>query len=74
MIVEAKKFKDGFFIPMIEQLKNIQEEHILINIELIDVKSEKLEKLEQKHRKGYLQNPVTPGEFSDWEDEQVWGD
>jgi len=55
-------------------LKGIQNEHILINIELIDVKSEKLEKLEQKHRKGYLQHPVTPGEFSDWEDEQVWCD
>jgi hypothetical protein len=74
MIVEAKRLKNGFFIPMIEQLKSIQKEHILLNIELIDVKSEKLEELEKKHRKGYLQHPVTLGEFSDWEDEQVWVD
>jgi len=30
--------------------------------------------LEAQHRQGYLKYPVTPGEFSDWEDEQVWGD
>jgi metal-responsive CopG/Arc/MetJ family transcriptional regulator len=30
--------------------------------------------LEQKHRKGYLRKPVKPEEFSDWEDELVWGD
>ena len=29
---------------------------------------------EQQHREGYLRQPVTPGEFDDWEDEQVWGD
>ena len=28
--------------------------------------------MEQKHREGYARRPVTPGEFSDWEDEQVW--
>ncbi len=27
---------------------------------------------EQKHREGYARRPVTPGEFSEWEDEQVW--
>jgi len=32
------------------------------------------EELERRHREGYLQHPVEPGEFSDWEDEQVWGD
>lgn len=29
---------------------------------------------EQQHREGYLRQPVTPGEFDGWEDEQVWGD
>ncbi len=29
---------------------------------------------EEKHRKGYMENPVHPGEFSDWEDEQIWPD
>lgn len=30
--------------------------------------------LERKHRAGYERQPVEPGEFSDWENEQVWGD
>jgi len=30
--------------------------------------------MEQRQRDGYSQNPVKPGEFSDWESEQVWGD
>jgi metal-responsive CopG/Arc/MetJ family transcriptional regulator len=29
---------------------------------------------EQQHRQGYLQQPVVPGEFDDWEDVQVWVD
>ena len=29
---------------------------------------------ERRHRLGYERKPVEPGEFSDWEDEQVWGD
>ena len=28
--------------------------------------------MESKHRAGYARKPVEPGEFSDWEDEQVW--
>ena len=27
---------------------------------------------EQRHREGYARHPVQPGEFSDWEGEQVW--
>ena len=27
---------------------------------------------EQQHREGYLRQPVEPGEFSDFEDEQAW--
>ena len=30
--------------------------------------------LERRHRAGYKRRPVEPGEFSDWEDEQVWCD
>jgi len=30
--------------------------------------------LEQRHRKGYQRKPVKPEEFSDWENEIVWGD
>lgn len=29
---------------------------------------------ENRHRQGYIQKPVKPGEFRDWEDEQVWSD
>jgi metal-responsive CopG/Arc/MetJ family transcriptional regulator len=29
---------------------------------------------ERQHREGYLRQPVSPGEFSDFEDEQVWID
>jgi metal-responsive CopG/Arc/MetJ family transcriptional regulator len=28
--------------------------------------------MERKHRAGYTRMPVEPGEFSDWEDEQIW--
>ena len=32
------------------------------------------EEEERRHRSGYERKPVRPGEFSDWEDEQVWVD
>lgn len=32
------------------------------------------QELEHRHRAGYGRRPVQPGEFSDWEDEQVWVD
>jgi metal-responsive CopG/Arc/MetJ family transcriptional regulator len=32
------------------------------------------QELERKHQAGYTRKPVQPGEFSDWEDEQVWPD
>jgi Arc/MetJ family transcription regulator len=28
--------------------------------------------MERRHGEGYARQPVQPGEFSDWEDEQVW--
>lgn len=30
--------------------------------------------LERRHREGYEKQPVQPGEFDFWEDEQVWVD
>jgi metal-responsive CopG/Arc/MetJ family transcriptional regulator len=30
--------------------------------------------LEERHRLGYQRHPVKPGEFGDWEAEQVWPD
>ena len=32
------------------------------------------EEEERRHRSGYERKPARPGEFSDWEDEQVWAD
>jgi hypothetical protein len=29
---------------------------------------------ERRHRAGYERQPIQPGEFDDWEAEQVWGD
>lgn len=34
----------------------------------------RMEALEEKHRRGYEKHPVKPGEFDDWETEQVWPD
>jgi metal-responsive CopG/Arc/MetJ family transcriptional regulator len=34
----------------------------------------RMEKLEEKHRRGYLNKPVSEDEFSVWEEEQKWGD
>lgn len=32
----------------------------------------RVRELEIKQKEGYLQNPVKPEEFGDWEAEQVW--
>lgn len=32
------------------------------------------ERQEERHRRGYEQNPVQDEEFSVWEEEQDWGD
>jgi metal-responsive CopG/Arc/MetJ family transcriptional regulator len=34
----------------------------------------RMEKLEERHRQGYLKKPVSADEFSVWEEEQKWGD
>ena len=31
-------------------------------------------KLVEKHKAGYLANPVSDAEFAVWEDEQAWGE
>ena len=36
--------------------------------------SHNVEQLERKQKEGYEQLPVTAGEFSNWEDEQIWVD
>ena len=33
-----------------------------------------IEAMEEKHRQGYLKNPVRKGEFDIWYDEQSWGE
>ena len=71
MIVEALKVENGLFIPMTEQFKRIARDKFLVEIEFIE---QDLEELERKHRAGYLLKPVSSGEFSDWENEQVWID
>ena len=38
------------------------------------LKRQQIRELEEQHQQGYLMKPVTEGEFSDWEGEQVWGD
>ncbi len=38
------------------------------------IKRYQIECLEEKHRKGYEQNPVHDGEFDLSEEDQVWGD
>jgi hypothetical protein len=64
-----QKVENGVFIPMIDQFRKIKQGKILLEIELIEKEREELEK---RHKEGYLLKPVIPGEFSDWEDEQVW--
>ncbi len=34
----------------------------------------RVKELERKHREGYRRKPVKAGEFSIWQDEQVWGE
>jgi metal-responsive CopG/Arc/MetJ family transcriptional regulator len=34
----------------------------------------RLKELEARQREGYRRKPVKRGEFTDWEEEQVWGD
>ena len=38
------------------------------------LKEVRVKELESRHREGYKRKPITRGEFSGWELEQIWGD
>ena len=38
------------------------------------LRNQKIIALEQQHAQGYASHPVKPGEFDEWESEQVWGE
>ena len=38
------------------------------------IKNIRVKELEQKQREGYTRKPVKHGEFSIWQDEQVWSE
>lgn len=38
------------------------------------LRQQRIKTLEEQHRQGYLKQPVEEGEFSVWEDEQIWSD
>ena len=38
------------------------------------LRNQKTISLERQHAQGYADNPVKPGEFDDWESEQVWSE
>lgn len=44
---------------------------LILNIAVAYIKTKALER---KHCLGYKKNPMQKGEFSGWEDEQVWID
>ena len=37
------------------------------------IKKFEIRRMEEYHKKGYDTHPSDPSEFSDWENEQVWG-
>lgn len=38
------------------------------------LRNQKTIALEQQHAQGYASHPAKPGEFDEWESEQVWGE
>lgn len=38
------------------------------------LRNKKIIAQEQQHAQGYADHPVKPGEFDQWESEQVWGE
>jgi len=56
MIVEAKKMTNGFFIPMLDELKKIDKKQFLIKIQIVDYQADQLE---SKHKLGYLSKKLT---------------
>lgn len=56
------------------QRLGISRSTFILNALCTALKQQQLMALEYKHRKGYIQKPVEPGEFDVWETEQVWED
>ena len=46
----------------------------ILNALCTALKQQQILALEYKHRKGYSEKPVEPGEFDVWENEQHWED
>ena len=38
------------------------------------LRNKKIIASEQQHAQGYADHPVKPGEFDEWESEQMWGE
>lgn len=55
------------------QLSMTRADFARIALELA-LRNQKTIALEQQHAQGYADNPVKPGEFDDWESEQVWSE
>jgi hypothetical protein len=39
----------------------------------VQIKRQRLQEDEARHAQGYLEKPVVPGEFDEWQGEQDWG-
>lgn len=54
-----------------EQLSITRSDFTRLALELA-LRNQKIIALEQQHSRGYARHPVKPGEFDEWEEEQVW--
>ena len=53
---------------------NISQSEFVDNAVRAALRLHMTDKLEERHRRGYAEKPVRPGEVSIWESEQAWGD
>lgn len=58
---------------MIKKLKMTRSAFIRESLQN-EIERLRIEAMEEKHRQGYLKNPVRKGEFDIWYDEQSWGE
>lgn len=61
-------------VDMMTKTLNITRSAFLQYALQLALQRQQTKELEEQHRQGYLTYPVSAGEFSDWEDEQEWGD
>ena len=54
------------------QLSMTRAAFVRVALELA-LRNQKTIALEQQHAQGYARHPTNPGEFDEWEPEQVWG-